>query len=288
VTPHDGPIIDAHHHLWTLAPGSHPWLAGRALERDVTVADYDATFARHPVAATVWIEALASDPLAELAAAEAARQASGGRIGAALVAHVPLDAADVEARLDACAALSPAFRGVRDILSPHVARAPDLLDRPGFLRGLEALARRGLVFDAMLTPAQMERAAALCAEVPDLIVAVEHAGSPHDRSPEGQALWRAGLDAFAALPGAVMKVSALQCLEPGWTDASLAAILAPITARFGAARMCFGTDWPVHDETCPGPDAFEALRRITADWPARAQHALFFGTAQRVYGLDAA
>ncbi|MEM9756200.1 MAG: thioesterase, partial [Pseudomonadota bacterium] len=63
---YSGPVIDAHHHLWTLAPGSHPWLAGRALERDFPAAAYDATFAGQEIAATVWIEALAADPMAEL------------------------------------------------------------------------------------------------------------------------------------------------------------------------------------------------------------------------------
>ena len=86
-------------------------------------------------------------------------------IGAALIAHAPLDAEDIGDRLDACAALSPAFRGVRDILSPHVARGPDLLDRPGFLLGLRALAARGLIFEAMLTPPQMQRAAEVLGQV---------------------------------------------------------------------------------------------------------------------------
>jgi L-fuconolactonase len=104
----------------------------------------------------------------------------------------------------------------------------------------------------MLTPPQMAQAAALFALVPDLPVALEHVGSPHDRAPRASRNG-AGLDAFAALPRSIVKVSALHCLEPGWNDASLAAILAPITARFGPARMCVGTDWPVHDETCPGP-----------------------------------
>jgi predicted TIM-barrel fold metal-dependent hydrolase len=285
VALYDGPVIDAHHHLWTLHPGSHPWMEGRAFHRDLTAADYDRTFAGQAIAATVWIEALSSDPMAELAGAEALRQETEGRIGAALIAHVPLDAEDVEHRLDACMAHSPAFRGVRDILSPHVARAPDLLDRPGFLRGLRALAARGLVYDAMLTPPQMEPAAALLSKVPELSVALEHVGSPHDRSAAGLAEWRAGLDAFAALPRAIVKVSALHCLEPGWTDASLATILAPLTNRFGPARMCVGTDWPVHDETCPGPEALATFRRLTADWPAEDQRAIFMGTARAFYGL---
>lgn len=283
-----GPVIDAHHHLWTLRDGSHPWLEGRALYRDVTAGDYQRTFAGQNIAATVWIEALAADPMAELAEAEAVRQSTGGRIGAALVAHVPLDADDVGGRIDACAEISRAFRGVRDILSPHVARAPDLLHRPGFARGLRALAERGLVFDAMLTPPQMRHAADLLAQVPELAVVVEHVGSPHDRSAEGQALWRAGLDALAALPRCTVKLSAMQCLEPGWTDASLGAILGPIAERFGPQRMCVGTDWPVHDETCPGPKTLDTLRRLTADWDAADQHAVFEGTARRVYGIGGA
>jgi L-fuconolactonase len=283
--PHDGPVIDAHHHLWTVSPGSHPWMEGRAFHRDLAAADYDRTFVGDHIAATVWIEALAADPMAELAGAEALRRATAGRIGAALIGHVPLDAGDVEDRIDACMAISPAFRGVRDILSPHVARAPDLMDRPGFLRGLGALAARGLVFDAMLTPPQMAQAAALFALVPDLPVALEHVGSPHDRSAAGLALWEKGLDAFAALPRSIVKVSALHCLEPGWNDESLAAILAPLTARFGPARMCVGTDWPVHDETCPGPLALEAVRRLTTDWTAEDQRAVFETTARRFYSI---
>ena len=278
-------MIDAHHHLWTIRPGSHPWLAGDPLGRSLTPADHDAAFAGHGIVATVWIEALAADPMAELAEAESMRRQSGGRIGAALIGHVPLDAPDAGARLDACRAVSPAFRGVRDILDPRHARAPDLLDRPGFLRGLRALAKRGLVFDMMLTPAQMAPAAALLSRVPGLPVALEHVGSPHDRSPAGLRLWREGL---AALPDCVVKVSALHCLEPGWTDDSLAAILAPLRDLFGADRMCVGTDWPVHDRICPGPEALALLRRITARWPDRDRDALFEGTARRFYriGID--
>ncbi|TJV36722.1 MAG: hydrolase, partial [Mesorhizobium sp.] len=31
--PYSGPIIDAHHHLWDLGLGRHPWLATTAGER---------------------------------------------------------------------------------------------------------------------------------------------------------------------------------------------------------------------------------------------------------------
>jgi predicted TIM-barrel fold metal-dependent hydrolase len=137
----------------------------------------------------------------------------------------------------------------------------------------------------MLTPPQMRRAAEVLARVPDLCVALEHVGSPHDRSAAGLRLWQEGLDAFAALPGAIVKLSAMQCLESGWTDDSLAAILAPIAERFGPERICVGTDWPVHDETCPGPDALDTLRRLTADWSDEAQSRVFAGTARDFYRI---
>lgn len=285
---HVAAIIDAHHHQWCLSPGSHPWLEGHALGRDWTEADYAQVFAGLPIDRTVWIEGLASDPEAELAAAETVRLSTGGRIGAALIAHVPLDAPDARNRLDRCRQISPAFRGVRDVLSPHLIRAPDLLDRPGFAAGLQALADRGLIFELMVTPPQMQRAANVLSGVPGLKIALEHAGSPHDRSPEGLRLWRGGLTALAALPGCIVKVSALHCLEPGWTDASLAGILGPLADAFGPDRMCIGTDWPVHDQTCPGPEALRTLERLTDGWTADARHQMFFETARRFYDLATA
>jgi predicted TIM-barrel fold metal-dependent hydrolase len=49
--------------------------------------------------------------------------------------------------------------------------------------------------------------------------------------------------------------------------------------------MCVGTDWPVHDETCPGPEALEAVRRLTTDWTAEDQRAVFETTARRFYSI---
>lgn len=291
---HAGPVIDAHHHLWRATPGAHPWIEGNAaLARDFTAADHAAAFAGTPIAATVWIEALAADPEAELSRAEAERQASGGRVASALIAHAPLDAPDIGDRLERLAAISPALRGVRDIVSagagrPSPARHPDLLARPGFRAGLAALADRGLVFDLMLRPHQMPEAARLLARLPELRVAVEHAADPWDQSPEGLAAWRAGLGALAALPGTVLKVSALQCHDPGWSRDSLRRLMDAMVESFGPERLAWGSDWPVHDLACPGPLALQALRDVTADWPAPAQRALFAGTAAALYGLEPA
>lgn len=285
MTTYTGPIIDAHHHLWRYDADRYSWFEGRDIGQDWTAQDYDQTFAGYDIVGTVWIEALAADPIVELADIEAVRQATNGRIGSALIAHVALDAPDVAARLDRCRAVSPAFRGVRDILTGPHARSHDLLERPEFRSGLMDLAARGLTFDMMLSPSQLYAAADLLAQLPTLKVAVEHVGSPHDRSDAGLRLWRDGLAALARLPNCIVKVSALQCLEPDWTDHSLARIMDPLVQSFGPERMCMGTDWPVHDTVCPGPEAIKALERLTADWSEKDRRLLFYETAAGFYSI---
>ena len=286
--PYTGPIIDAHHHLWDDVAGQIPWLDGdAALRASGVVAAHEAVLGAG-LAGTVWIEAVAGDPEAELVRAEAVRVAREGRLCTVLIAHADLDAPDLPARLDRLQAISPALRGIRDIVAyqpgaPSFARAPDLLDRPGFARGLAELARRGLCFDLMLRPRQMARAAELLEQVPGLTVALEHCGTPHDRTADGLRTWGEGISRLAALPGCHVKVSALHCLFDVPTDRDMAGVVERLRRAFGAQRMAFGTDWPGHDRHCPAPEALALMKRVTRDWPAMAQRSLFHDTARRLY-----
>lgn len=285
---YDGPIIDAHHHLWEDVPGQIPWVDGDASLRASGTVTAHGGLLGDRFAGTVWIEAVAPDPEAELAQAEAVRVETGGRLCSVLIAHAPLDAPDLPARLDRLQAISPGLRGIRDIVAiqtgePSFARAPDLLDRPGFADGLAELARRGLSFDLMLRPWQMARAVELLEAVPGLTVALEHCGAPHDRTAEGQRIWVEGINRIAALPNTYVKVSALHCLFDAPEDSDLAGVLTPLREAFGADRMAFGTDWPVHDRICPAPEALAAMLRLTADWSEPEQRAFFHDTARRLY-----
>ncbi len=187
---YDGPVFDAHHHLWDVAAVDHPWLGApdtAALAATGGLAAYRAAAGALTVTGSVWIEALAADPVAEAAwITESVRDEPA--VGAALVAHAPLDAPDVDARLDRLAAVAPRLAGIRDIVAvrpgaPSFARRADLLASDGFRRGCERLARRGLVFDLMVEPAQAPAALALVDAVPDLRIALEHAGNPDLSTP---------------------------------------------------------------------------------------------------------
>lgn len=287
---YDGPIVDAHHHLWSYDAAMLPWLAGEpALARDVSPEDYFAAAAALNVVASVWIEAVATDPLAESRAA-ARLNASEPRLAAAIIAHAPLDAPDLAARLDRLAEAAPTLRGIRDIVAvrpgfPSFARHGDLLERPAFAAGLKELARRGLAFDLMLEPWQIGAALRLAAAIPDLSIIIEHAGSPDFSTAEGSALWAGAMQAAAGLPNISVKISALHCRMPGWTDAALAMPIRALVDWFGVDRLAFASDFPVHDRTVPFARAYETFARAVADLSPDEQRALFEGTARRLYRI---
>jgi L-fuconolactonase len=288
-----GPIVDAHHHLWRFTGGSHPWLAApgcEALARDFVPHDYRRAFGGFPIIGSVWIEALAALSEDELRQAEDLHRQDRALCNA-LVAHVPLDAPDVEDRLDRFQARFPALRGIRDIVSAapgraSFARSADLLRSAAFRRGLEALRDRELSFDLMLLPHQLAAAAALLERVDGLQVAVEHAGSPEDQSSGGLRQWRRNLRRIARLPSTIVKVSALQVLDPGWTQERLAhRVLDPLLDMFGADRLCFGSDFPAHDLACPAAIALDTFLDLTSGWTEPQQRAFFLDTASRFYRI---
>ncbi|MCX5513056.1 hydrolase [Kaistia algarum] len=287
---YDGPVVDAHHHLWSDAPAKYPWLAAEpALACPFMADDYFAAAAPNDVVATVWIEACASDPLAEAKAA-AALHAAEPRLATAIIAHAPLDASDLPERLDRLQDAAQTLRGIRDIVAVRpghssFARHPDLLQRPAFAAGLRELARRGLSFDLMLEPWQMDGALALAAAIPDLPFIIEHAGSPDFSTTEGTALWRDAMRRASALPNIAVKISALHCRMPGWTNAALAEPILSLVEWFGVDRLTFASDFPVHDRTVPFADAYQTFRAAVADLSADGQRALFHQTARNLYRL---
>jgi len=250
--------VDAHHHLWDLNAVHYPWLMERGairffgdpapIQRDYTVAEFRADAAAHGITASVHIQVGAADGEAEARWVQSQVDANP-RWPAAQVAFCDLTAADRTQRLDRLTTLS-SVRGVRQI----VGRAPvedaasgtaALLQEPEFLAGLRELAARGLSFDLQLIPELMDGAAAVFAQVPDLPVALCHAGSPHDRSDRGLEFWRGELAKLARLPNMRCKLSGLGMFDHAWTTEAIRPIVLDCLEAFGPDRCMFGSNFPV-------------------------------------------
>ena len=300
--PYSGPIVDAHHHLWDLSLGRHPWLAATAdergglgdldrLRRNYLPEDYRRDAARHDIVATIHVEAgwVADDSVGETRWLETLDKSRG--VAARYVVHVPLASPNAPALIEAHAAFDR-VTGVRDILSwdPDPARrfaARDgIMDDPAWRAGLGLLARHGLSFDLMVFPRQFADAAQLVAAFPDQQFVLNHCGSPIDRDAEGMRRWRDGLRLLAEHENVAIKISDLVAYDHDWTLDSLRPVVLHCIDCFGTGRAMFGSDFPVAGMHASFDEVYDSFKTITADLSADEQAALFFGNARRTYRLD--
>lgn len=232
-------FIDAHHHLWiperTAPDLGYGWLRDigapkpfgdpTPIQRDYEWAEYALESRAHRLVGSVHVQADgAVDPVAETAWVQSVFDATG--LAHAIVGLADLGAPGLGELLDAHARHA-AFRGVRQILSrldgrPAASFAPRHHLRDAAWRaGYGSLAARGLSFDLQLYPEQMHEAAEFLADHPDVPVIVDHAGSPHDATDAGVALWRAGTTRLAALGQACVKLSGFGMFDAAWSAASV-------------------------------------------------------------------
>ncbi|WP_192180692.1 amidohydrolase family protein [Mesorhizobium amorphae] len=300
--PYAGPIIDAHHHLWDLGLGRHPWLTATAAERgglgklgplrrNYLPEDYRRDAAGHDVVATVHVEAgwASDDCVGETRWLETLDKSRG--VADRYVVHVPLASREAPALLDAQAAFDRVV-GVRDILSwdPDPARrfaARDgIMDDPAWRAGLSLLGAHRLSFDLMVFPRQLGDAARLAAAFPDQQFVLNHCGSPIDRDAEGMRRLRDGLRLLAEHDNVAIKISDLVAYDHDWTLDSLRPVVLHCIDCFGAQRAMFGSDFPVAGLHASFDEVYDSFKAIAADLSADEQTALFFGNAKRIYRLD--
>jgi predicted TIM-barrel fold metal-dependent hydrolase len=296
-----GPTIDAHHHLWDLGLGKHPWLAKSRsdemvfgdttpLVRNYLPDDFRADAAKQNLIGSVHVEAGwdAADPVGETRWLDGLAERHG--LPTALVVQAPLDRPEAAAVLEAQCQFAR-VRGVRFILSWHadpkkrfVPRSDYMAD-PAWLASFALLRRFDLSFDLMLYPGQMADAARLAARFPDTQLILNHAGSPTDRDAAGMALWRRGLALLAAEPNVAVKISDLVAYDHHWTIDSLRPVVLACIDAFGADRAMFGSDFPVAGLHASYDQAYDAFKAIVADFSAAEQRQLFHDNAARLYRL---
>lgn len=296
-----GPVIDAHHHLWDLALGRHPWITTpnpamaslgdlAFLRRDYLPADFLTDAGAANLVGSVHVEAAwdrADDPVNETRWLTALPRPRG--VAARMVGYVKLDAPDVADQLAAHRAAGPVV-GVRETIRWHPDPAkrwtePGILDRPAIRRGIAALAQAGMLLEVLMNPYQSEDVARLARDLPDLQIVVNHCATPVDRDAAGLARWHAGLALMAAQPNVAIKVSNFGAYAPDKTPAGLRTAVLTCVDAFGPARAMFGTDYPVGRRALSYADNLAGFAQATSDLGAAEQRALFHDTAWRVYGF---
>jgi len=300
---YDGPVVDAHTHLWDLEVGRYPWLAvggsfGPPGRLDplkgisYTLDDYRRDVAGHPVVASVHVEALwdpDDDPVAETRWLDSIprddllvdRYVAGVRFGRA-------DTNDVIRRH----LQHPRVRGVRQAIgwTPDPARRaverPGITTDPAWRSAIPLLVESDLLLELLLYPWQGDDVAALADDHPDLTIVIDHMASPIDQDAEGLARWRRAVELMGARPNVHIKASAAAAYIDRPSADRVAPFLRHVVRHFGPERVMFGSDFPVGRLVGWTYGEYLDLYRSCFDELGRSdQQLVFYDNARALYDL---
>ncbi len=160
------------------------------------------------------------------------------------------------------------FRGVR--MGFEGNPDPDALKNKAVLRGLEALAERGLVFEFLVRVGHLRDVVRIYERIPELKGIIEHMAKPEMAHRSEDAAWREGMAALAGGTPALCKLS----LSPRGED--IMELLAHpkggiavdkvkpyvqfLLECFGPDRLAWGSDWPVALLESDYTGAFRAMQ----------------------------
>ncbi len=278
------PAIDSHHHFWDPEQGDYPWMSGPVLPIRRVFAPQDMRPSLEPagVQKTVLVQTWSSldESRAFLALADTTDFVSG------VVAWVDLTAPDVGDVLDALLA-GPGGKwlvGIRHQV--HDEADPRWLCRSDVRRGLHAVAARGLVYDLLIRPREMEAALETVRALPGLRFVIDHIAKP-EIAKNGFDRWAALMRPFGAQPHVWCKLSGMvtEADWSSWTPDQIAPYIAEVLRIFGPQRCMMGTDWPVSLLASDYLRTVNLVRDAISTLPQADQGAVLWDAASDAYRL---
>ncbi|NRF71690.1 amidohydrolase family protein [Aquincola sp. S2] len=278
------PRIDAHQHFWRLADRAGHWPppALGAIHRDFTPGDFEPLRRAAGIDGTVVVQSMPSE--------QETRQLLGlpdrHDFILGVVGWVDLKAPEAPQRIAALAA-HPKLKGLRPMLQDldDDAWIADAAVDPS----ARAMCAHGLVFDALVLTRHLGALDAFAARHPGLAIVIDHGAKPPIARGEIEP-WRRALAPLAARPNVHCKVSGLLTEAGEHRSAqALQPYVQALWTLFGAARLLWGSDWPVlrlAADYGAWLDMCELLFSTIAPELGDSQRAaLFGGHAQRLYRL---
>jgi predicted TIM-barrel fold metal-dependent hydrolase len=154
-----------------------------------------------------------------------------------------------------------------------------------FRRNLARLAERNWIFELQVFASQMESAARLAADLPDITFVLEHAGMLEDRSREGVQAWRDGMRRLAERPNLTTKLSALGTFLRRNDPQHIADVVGQTLDIFGAERCMWGSNFPIEKLWTDYESVLGAVRRALSGLSDEDRRRVLADNAVQVYGL---
>ena len=292
------PVVDAHHHIWRRA--DLPWLQGptvprifgdyEPIKRDYPIEEYLEDIAGSGVQRSVYVQA--NWPNARAVDEVAWVQGEAERTGwpDAIVGFVDLLDEGAPAVVAAQARV-PLVRAIRQQIHWHenplyrFAPRPDVADDPLFRRNLARLSAHGLLFELQVFAPQMEGAARLAADLPEVTFVLQHAGMLEDRSPEGVRAWRDGMRRLADCANVHTKLSALGTFLRRNDPQHIAEVVGETLEVFGPERCLWGSNFPIEKLWTDYRPILDAVRHSLSSLSDAERRRVLAENAIRLYRL---
>jgi predicted TIM-barrel fold metal-dependent hydrolase len=272
-------IIDTHLHLIYPDRFSYPWLKGEPkIDRAWPVEAYWAEARGLGIEAALHMEV----DVAEAQMLDESRFVLGldGIVGA--IANGRPEHEGFGDYLDELAALGR-VKGVRRLLQFQPA---ELSQTETFRANVRLLARYGMTFDICVKSHELMLVPGLIEACPDVQFVLDHCGNPKIAEGEWES-WTTRLEAVAALPNVVCKVSGvLANVADDWTVDQVRPYVEFVIETFGWDRVVWGSDHPVVTLFADLTRWVEASREIVAGASPEEQEKLFWRNAERVYRIS--
>lgn len=297
-------FIDTHHHLWDLENNPYPWLQEgidhfvgdyTPIRQSFLISHFHEGAKNIPLVKSVHVQAEwdhAADPVGETAWLQgvADNPASNGMPNA-IIAYANLSDPNVEHVL-ARHAEHANWRGIRHMLnwseekpSFRFAEAGDLMTDPQWLSGFKLLAKYNASFEVQIWPWQLQEAAKLANDIPEVQIVLGHTAMPIGRTPGELREWRKGLEALGTAPNISAKISALGMLDQQWTPESIAPFVLDCIDILGVDRCMFASNFPVDKLFSDYETLWNAYDEITADFTTTERAKLFHDNAEKYYKI---
>ncbi|MEX2142764.1 MAG: amidohydrolase family protein [Pirellulales bacterium] len=275
--------IDAHHHFWRIGQYAYPWIepAG-VLDRSFGPDELAPLLAQHQIGRSVLVQTIASldETRWFLELAERHPWIAG------VVGWVDLTDVAVDDTLDELITRhGPRLVGLRHNL--HDEPDDRWILREDVLRGLAAVAGRGLAYDLLIRPRHLPVVLELISRQPGLRLVIDHAAKPAIAARMWDD-WATSLAEVARHPRVFCKLSGLitEADHECWQPADLKPYIDHVLAMFGPARVMFGSDWPVCLLAGSYERVVDAVECNIAGLNASERKQLFGATAEEFYGLQ--
>jgi len=277
------PIIDTHLHIWNLDRLRYAWLDGiPLLNRNYFIEDFRRACGPVQVAKMVFLQCECDFAQFHDEAAWVTEVARTEPRLKGMVPWAPLEKGEAAEPDIARLAANPLVKGIRRII--QFEADPVFCLRPGFVRGVQLLARYGLSFDLCINHTQLANTIKLVRQCPDVRFILDHIGKPDIKSGRLDP-WRAELRELAQLPHVWCKLSGLvtEADFKLWTPAGLRPYIDHVIACFGFDRVMFGGDWPVSAQAADYPRWVATVDEILAGSSQDELQRLYVRNAESFY-----